>query len=87
MRDEDDREPAALEFAHDAEKELGLVRVEARGRLVEDEDPGVVFERARNRDQLLNGDRIGAERTVDVDLDLEPPQSLLSARTRLPPRN
>ena len=87
MGDEDDRKPSAFELAHDAEKEFGLFRVEARGRLVEDEDPRVLFERARDRHQLLNGDRIGAEGTFDVDVDAEPLEPFLGAFARLAPRD
>ena len=85
MGDEDDRESAALELAHDPEKQLGLFRIEARGRLVEHEDPRVLLERARDRHQLLNGDRIRAERTFDVDIDIEPLQPFLGSLARPAP--
>ncbi len=78
MGDEDDRDSAALEVAQDLEKQLDLIGVEARGRLVEHEHPRVVLERARDRDELLDRQRIGAERPLDVDVDLEPLEPLAS---------
>ena len=85
MSDEDHRDSAPLEVAHDAEEQLGLIRVEARGRLVEHQNPRVLFERARDRDELLDGHRIGAERPLDVDVDIEPFQPLASPAARLAP--
>ena len=85
MGDEHHRDAAALEVAHDAEQQLGLVRVEARGRLVEHQDARVVLERPGDGDELLHGHRIGAERPLDVDVDVEPHQPLARALARLAP--
>ena len=82
MGDEDDGEAAAFQIAHDLEQKLGLVGVETGGRLVEHQDPRVVFERASDRDQLLDRHRIGAERPLDVDIELEPLEPLPRARSR-----
>ena len=87
MGDEDDRDAARLEIAQDAEQQLGLVGVEAGGRLVEHQNPRVLFERAGDRDQLLNRDRIGAERALDVDVDIEPREPLARDGARLAPGN
>ena len=85
VRDEDHRDSAPLEVAHDAEEQFGLIRVETRGRLVKDQNPRVLFERARDRDELPDGHRIGAERPLDVDVDIKPFQPLASALARLAP--
>ena len=69
MGDEDDRDAARLQVAHDLEEERGLLGVEARGRLVQNQDARIVLERARDRDQLLDRDGIGAERALDVDVE------------------
>ena len=74
--------PRALEVAQDLEKKLDLVGVEARGRLVEHEHPRVVLERAGDRDQLLDRHRIGAERPLDIDVDVEPLQPLAGEASR-----
>ena len=87
MGDEDDRYAAGLEVAEDLEKELDLIGVEARGRLVEHEHPRVVLERASDGDELLDRDRIGAERPLDVDVDLEPLEPLASEAARGTPGN
>ena len=77
--------PRALEIAHDPEQQLGLVGVEARGRLVEHQNPRVVLERAGDGDELLDGDRIGAERPLDVDVEVEPLQPLAREPARAAP--
>ena len=77
--------PRRFQVAQDLEQKLGLVGVEAGGRLVEHQDPRVVLERAGDRDQLLDGQRIGAERPLDVDVDLEPLQPLAGEAARRPP--
>ena len=61
MGDEDDADAAALEIPQDLEKRLDLVRVEARRRLVEDQHLGREIDGARDGDDLLNGDRVGAQ--------------------------
>ena len=58
------------------------LRIEAGGRLVEHEHPRVVLERARDRHQLLDRHRIGAERPLDVDIEIEPLQPLPRQRPR-----
>ena len=64
--------PVALQLAHDPEQLLGLVRVEAGRRLVEDQDPRRRdLERPRDGRHLLDRHRVGAERLGDVDLDVE----------------
>ena len=85
MGDEDDREAARLQIAHDLEQEFGLVGVKAGGRLVEHQHPGVVLERAGDRDELLDRDGIGAERPFDVDVDVEPLQPLARELARRAP--
>ena len=85
MGDEDDGDAVRLEVAHDLEEERRLVGVEARRRLVEHQHPCVVLERAGDRDELLDGDRIGAERPLDVDVDVEALQALPGALSRRSP--
>jgi hypothetical protein len=87
MRDEDHRDPARLEVAHDLEQMLGLVGVEARRRFVEHERTRIVLERAGDRDQLLDRHGIGAERPLDVDVDAEPLEALPCQFARRAPRN
>ncbi len=81
MGDEDDGDAARLEVAHDLEKKRGLLGVEARGRLVEHQNAGVVLERAGDRHELLDRDGVGPERPLDVDLgaDIEALQTLARA--------
>ena len=69
MGDEDDADAAALEIPQDLEKRLDLVRVEAGGRLVEDEHLGREIDGARDGDDLLDGHRIGAQGIGDVDIE------------------
>ena len=85
--DEDDRDAARLEIAQDAEQKLGLVGVEAGGRLVEHQNPRVLFERASDGDQLLNRDRVRAERALRVDVDTEPREPLARDGARRAPGN
>ncbi len=77
--DEDDGDAARLEIAHDAEQQFGLARVEARGRLVEHEDPRVLLQRPGDRDELLDGDGIGRQRPLDVDVEVEALEPLARA--------
>ena len=83
--DEDDRDAAAFQVADDLEQELGLVGVEAGGRLVQHQHPRVVLERARDGDQLLDGKRKGAERPLDIDVDPEPLEPLPGEAARRAP--
>ena len=64
--------PWLAQLAHHAEELFGLVRVEARRRLVEDEDPRRRdVKRPADRRHLLDRDRIGAQGLRHVDLDVE----------------
>ena len=85
--DEDHCDSAPLQVPHDPEQEFGLVRVEARGRLVEHQNPSIVLERAGDRDQLLDGHGIRTERPLDVDVDVEPLQPLARELARRAPCN
>ena len=51
--DVDDRDAVGGEVAHDAEEHLDLGRAERGGRLVHDQDAGVLGERAGDLDDLL----------------------------------
>ena len=83
--DEDDRDAAPLKSRTMRNSSAVSLRVEAGGRLVEHQHARVVFERARDRDELLDGDRIGAERPLDVDVDIEPLQRSRAPLARLAP--
>ena len=85
MGDEDNRDAARLQITKDPEKQLGLVCVETRGRLIQHQNPRIGFERAGDRNELLDRHRIRAERSLDVDVDVEPLQPLPGAATRIPP--
>ena len=71
VRDEQDRHAALLEVADDAEQLGALVEVQARGRLVEDEHPDVGRDRPRDRDQLLDRQRVRAQDRGRVDVQPE----------------
>ena len=85
MGDEDNRDAMSLEVPDDLEQERDLVGVEARRRLVEHQHPCVVLERPGDGDELLDGDRIRAERPLDVDVDIEALQTLPGALSRRSP--
>ena len=57
MRNEHDGEAARPQIANDVEQPRRLGRVETSGRLVEHQHARVVFQRARDGDELLHGDR------------------------------
>ena len=61
VRDEQDGDTAVLEIPDHPEQLGHLIGVEARGRLVEDEHPHIARDRPRDRDQLLDGERVAAE--------------------------
>ena len=71
MTDEDDADAALGQLAHDAEQDLDLVTVEARGRLVQDQHAGGEIDGARDRGDVLYGHRIIAERRGDIDIEAE----------------
>ena len=81
--DEDDADAAALEIPQDLEKRLDLVRVEAGGRLVEDEHLGREIDGARDGDDLLDGHRVGAQGIGDVDIEAIACQKLLGKPAHL----
>ena len=76
--DEDDRDALVAQLAHDARRAArsrATVRLEvgsSRIRTLADE----IDQRAGDGRHLLDGDRVGAERPGDVDLDVEAPQDL-----------
>ena len=71
VRDEQDRHAALLQVADHAEQLGALVRVQARGRLVEDEHPDVGRDGPRDRDQLLDRERVPTEQGGRVDVETE----------------
>ena len=96
MRHEQDRNTALRKITDHAEQFADLVEVEARRGLVEHEDPHVCGDRARDGDQLLDGDRVRAQRGGGVDVETEIRQRLTrfaphptpidaAPSTRLPP--
>src|SRR6185437_3109034 len=68
MRDEDDADAARGERAHGLEQHLDLMPVEARGRLVQDQHARGEIDRAGDRADMLDRDRIAAERRGYVDM-------------------
>ena len=76
VRDEQDRDAAVAQAAHHPEQLGDLVGVQARGRLVEDQHPGVDVDRTGDRDELLDRDRVLAERRGRVDVQVEPVERL-----------
>ena len=85
MGDEDDGDAARLEIAHDAEQQFDFARVEARGRFVEHKDPRVVLQRPGDRHELLDGDGIGGQRPLDIDVEAQALEPFARALVRLPP--
>ena len=63
--------PSRGEAAQDGEDLGGLLRGQDRGRLVEDEDPGLAVERLEDLDPLLPADRQGLDLGLGVDLEAE----------------
>src|SRR6478735_10027703 len=70
--DEDDGDAVLAQGAHHREELLDLVGVQARGGLVEDEDPRVDIHGPGDRDQLLHRDRVLPEHRGGVDVEAEP---------------
>ena len=68
---EEDGDAAVAGAADDREEALDLVGRERRGRLVEDEDPGVEGERLGDLDELLVGHRQAAHRRGHVEPDVQ----------------
>ena len=71
VADEQDRHVAVAEPAHDREEPLDLVGRQRRGRLVEDQHPGLDREGLGDLDQLLVRHRQAPDRGADVELDVE----------------
>src|SRR5699024_4982637 len=57
VRDEDNGGAAVAELTHDREQLFGLLRCQHSGRLVEDQDLGVLDQRLQDLDTLLDTDR------------------------------
>ena len=66
--DEDDRDAALRQFAHDAEQIVGFLRRQHRRRLVQDQDVGVAVERLDDLDALLHAHRQIADDGVGIDV-------------------
>ncbi len=71
VRDEQDRRAAVAQPAHHPEQFGDLVGVEAGRRFVEDQHPRRDRRRPRDRDQLLQRDRVVAEGGAGVDGQVE----------------
>ena len=63
--------PSLLQPPHELEELRHLVLVEARGGLVEDQHLGGDVDRPRDRDHLLDGERVAAELRRDVDVEAD----------------
>ena len=85
VRDEDDRDPLLLQTADELEELRHLLLVEARRGLVEDQNLGGDVDRPRDRDHLLDGERVAAECGRDVDLDADAGERLGGAAPHSPP--
>ncbi len=68
VRDEEDGDTLVAKTSHHGEEDLDLGGVQARGRLVEDENLGVGDHRAADRDELLQRDRDGREGCAGVEV-------------------
>ena len=67
VADEQDGDALVAQVADHREQPVDLVAVEARGRLVEDQHPGVEDHRPADRDQLLHRDRVAGQQRVGVE--------------------
>jgi hypothetical protein len=85
VRDEKNGATLGLELGDDPEQVVDLAGRQGRGRLVHDDDPRVVGERARNFDQVLLGDAERLEGRVGVDVAFEPQQEVARAGTHCAP--
>ena len=71
MGDKHDPEPLGAQAAQPREQFADLALVQARRRLVQDQQPGAAVERPGDRDHLLHGDGQGAQFGVDRTVDLQ----------------
>ena len=65
-----------LQSTDDGEELFDLARPDHGRRLVEDQDPGVERERAGDLGDLARGGAQGADRLLDVEVEVEPAQHL-----------
>ena len=72
--DEQDRDARVAQLADHAEELLDLVAVEAGRRLVQDEHLGLEHHGPADRDELLDGDRVGRQQRARVDVHAQAPQ-------------
>ncbi|MPM93746.1 hypothetical protein SDC9_140888 [bioreactor metagenome] len=77
MRHEDNGNPLLLELANDGQQRGDFLLRQSRGRLVHDDQFGVLNDGAADRDDLLvrNGKRLGLH--VQIDLDVQVIQRFL----------
>src|SRR5262249_13015410 len=79
MADVDDADAALAQQADDVEQPPGVMLAQRRGRLVHDEDPGVLRECLGDLHTLTVADRERADDLADVEImDIEGRQELLS---------
>ena len=71
VADEQDGHALVAQVADHGEQPVHLVAVEARGRLVQDQHPGVEDHRPADRDQLLHRDRVAGQQRVGVEVQPE----------------
>ena len=83
VRDVEDRDAARLDAADALEQPLDRVRLERRGRLVEDQEARADRERARDLDDLLLLDRELGGGLVDVEVEAPLEQQLPSLPAQL----
>ncbi len=74
MRDEQNADAAAGELTHDPKQDVDFVGIEAGGRFVQDQHARRHVDRAGNRNEVLHGNRVIAERCADVDGEPEAAQ-------------
>src|SRR5262245_2594903 len=87
MGREDDRGAALVDLAQEAPHAAADLDVDARGRLVEDQELRLVHERARDHQSPLHAAGQGARDVVTLVPELQLAQVLLGARDGLPARN
>ena len=85
VTDEEDREVAALQIADDRKERVDLRTRQGRGRLVHDDETGVLGDRAADRDQLAVRDRQIEDGPVGVERHADPAHRVVGGLPEPPP--
>ena len=87
MRHVQHRDSLACQLAQDGEQSLCLAVIERRVRLVENQHLGVLQQHPGELDQLSLGDRYGADRHVEFDVESQPGEHRAGESLHFPGRD